>query len=111
MEFAGRFWQLCGHGAPVFVLWSERITKWANCEATDLTYVHVTYSRWKFVKEPKIKAIVTTKIVELSEQEKQIKNLALRGFVPDPMDPAAPEKEEQLKKARQKEANATRNST
>ena len=46
---------------------------------------------------------MTTTIVELSDEQKKIKNFALRGFVPDPMDPTAPEKEEHLKKARRKE--------
>ena len=40
-----------------------------------------------------------------------MKNLALRGFVPDPKDPTAPEKEEQLKKARRKELDENSTST
>ena len=103
--------KMASAGEPVFVLWSEHITEWTNCEATELTYVYVTYPRWKFVRESRIKAIMTTEIVELSDEQRKIKNLALRGFVPDPMDPTAPEKEAQLKKARQKELDDTRKST
>ena len=40
-----------------------------------------------------------------------MKTLALRGFVPDPKDPTAPEKEEQLKKARRKELDENSTST
>ena len=32
-------------GEPVFVPWSEHITKWTNCESTQETYVHDTYPR------------------------------------------------------------------
>ena len=97
-------------GEPVFVLWSEHITEWDNREATQLVHVHATYPRWKFVKDSRIKAIMTTKNVELSEEQRRIKKLALPGFVSDPMDPTAAQKEEQLKKARQKDLDGTRKS-
>ena len=63
-------------GEPVFVLWSEHITGWDNCEALQETQVHVTYPRWKFVAESRIKAIMTTPVVELSEEQNKIKNMA-----------------------------------
>ena len=88
VEFNGRFCQLCGGcrkgnliskaGEPVFVLWSEHISEWDNCEVTQETQVHVTYPRWKFVAESRIKAIMTTPMVELSEEQNNIKNMALR---------------------------------
>ena len=78
-------------GEPVFLLWSEHITQWSNSEATEETHVDVTYPRWRFVPESRIKAITTTPMVELSESQRVIKNLALRGTEPDPMDPKAPE--------------------
>ena len=89
-------------GEPVFLLWSEHITEWANYESTQETLVdaYVTYPRWRFVPESGIKAIMTGRIVALSESEKIIKNLALRGTEPDPKDPKAPEILEQQKKAR-----------
>ena len=97
--------KMANAGEPVFVLWSEHITEWMNCQSTQETYVYVTYPKWKFVKESRVKDIMTTEIVELSEEQRKIKNLALRGFIPDPMDPKAPEIEEQQKKAHQKELN------
>ena len=33
-------------GEPVFLLWSEHITEWANYESTQETLVDVTYPRW-----------------------------------------------------------------
>ena len=50
--------KIASAGEPVFVLWSEHITEWDNCEATQLTHVHVAYPRWRFVKESRIKAII-----------------------------------------------------
>ena len=100
-------------GEPAFVLWLEHITEWTNCESTQEAYVHGTYPRWKFIKESRVKAIMTTKIVELSEEQRKIKHLALRGFIPDPMDPKAPEILGKQKKARRRQTalNDTRKST
>ena len=67
----------------MFVLWSEHITEWTNCESTQETYVHVAYPRRKFVRESRVKSIMTTEIVELSEEQRKINNLALRCFAPD----------------------------
>ena len=103
--------KMASPGEPVFVLWSEHVTEWRNCEATDLTYVHVTYPRWKFVRESRIKAIMTTEIVELSEEQRKRKNLALQGFPPDPMDPKVPAILAKQKKARQTALNDTAKST
>ena len=105
--------KMANAGEPVFVLWSEHITGWMNCQSIQETYVHGTYPRWKFVKESRVKAIihVTTEIVELSEEQRKIKTLALRGFVPDPMDPKAAKIEERHKKACQKGLNAAHKST
>ena len=49
--------KMASAGEPVFVMWSEHITEWDNCEATQLTQVHVAYPRWKFV--PKSTCLVT----------------------------------------------------
>jgi hypothetical protein len=87
-------------GEPVFLLWSEHITEWAQYEATEETLVDVTYPRWRFVPESRIKAITTTPMVELSESQRVIKDLELRGTEPDPMDPKAPEIWAKQKKAR-----------
>ena len=81
--------KIANAGEPVFVLWSRHITQWDNCEATQVTQVHVTYPRWKFVPESRIKAIMTTPIVELSEEQSKLKIMALRGFCPDPENPKA----------------------
>ena len=43
---------------------------------------------------------MTSPMVALSERQRKIKNLALRGTEPDPMDPKAPEIWAQLKEAR-----------
>ena len=56
-------------GEPVFVLWSEHITEWENDDINQVTQVRVTYPRWKFVPESRIKAIMTTPMVELSEEK------------------------------------------
>ena len=45
-------------GEPVFLLWSEHITEWENRDATNITYVHVAYPRWKFIRESMIKAVM-----------------------------------------------------
>jgi hypothetical protein len=58
------------------------------------------YPGWRFVPESRIKAITTTPMVELSESQRVIKNLALRGTQPDPMDPKAPEILAEQKEAR-----------
>ena len=87
-------------GEPVFLLWLEHITQWANSEATQVTEVHVTYPRWRFVPESRIKAIMTSPMVELSESQKKIKNMALRATELDPMDPKAPEILAEQKEAR-----------
>ena len=90
-------------GEPVFVLWSEHITEWDNSEVTQVTQVHVTYPRWKFVPESRIKAIMTTPIVELSEEQNRLKTMSLRVFCPDPEDPKADEILAKQKKARRAE--------
>ena len=87
-------------GEPVFLLSSEHITEWANYETTQETHVHVTYPRWRFVPESRIKAIMTSPMVELSESQRKIKNSALQGTEPAPMDPEAPEIWAELKEAR-----------
>ena len=46
---------------------------------------------------------MTTPIVELSEEQRKIKNMALRGFQPDPEDPKASEILAKQKKVRQAE--------
>ena len=68
-------------------MWSETITEWHSHEGTEESHPILTYPKWKFLKEEKIKAVVSSEIVELTDKDRLIKKCALQGFQPDPEDP------------------------
>jgi len=77
-------------GEPVFLVFSEHITSWYNNDDEfdkECTQVEVAYPRWKFLPQSSINYIIQGgQIVALTEEEKNIKSLALQDE-PDPDDP------------------------
>ena len=82
-------------GEPVFLVFSKHITSWYNEVSADgekYTQVEVAYPRWKFLPQSSINYIIQGgQILPLTEEEKNIKSLALQDE-PDPDDPNPPEK-------------------
>ena len=82
-------------GEPVFLVFSKHITSWYNNdrdEGKKYTQVEVAYPRWKFLPQSSINYIIQGgQILPLTEEEKNIKSLALQDE-PDPDDPNPPEK-------------------
>ena len=82
-------------GEPVFLVFSEHITSWYNddrAEGEEYTQVEVAYPRWKFLPQSSINYIIQGgQMLALTEEEKDIKSLALQGE-PDPADPDPPAK-------------------
>ena len=82
-------------GEPVFLVFSEHITSWYNddrAEGEEYTQVEVAYPRWKFLPQSSINYIIQGgQILALTEEEKDIKSLALQDE-PDPADPEPPVK-------------------
>ena len=82
-------------GEPVFLVFSEHITSWYNNDDEfdkEYTQVEVTYPRWKFLPQSSINYIIQGgQILPLTEEEKNIKSLALQDE-PDPADPEPPVK-------------------
>lgn len=82
-------------GEPVFLVFSKHITAWYNDDRAaneEYTQVEVTYPRWKFLPQSSINYIIQGgQILALTEEEKDIKSLALQGE-PDPADPEPPVK-------------------
>ena len=72
---------------PVFLVWSEHITEWASQEYPEEGFPALTYPRWKFLKELKIKTITSPETFDLSVKDREISTCALQGFQPDPKDP------------------------
>ena len=111
-EFGGNFWPSCGakkgatcprHTSLCFWCgrhWSEHITEWNSSEGTEQSVPLVSYPGWKFLRESQIKAIVSSEIVDLTNQDILIKKCALQGFQPDPEDP----KYEEIKAEQRKQA-------
>ena len=82
-------------GEPVFLVFSKHITSWYNNdrdEGKEYTQVEVAYPRWKFLPQSSINYIIQGgQILPLTEEEKNIKSLALQDE-PDPDDPEPPVK-------------------
>ena len=82
-------------GEPVFLVFSKHITSWYNNdrdEGKKYTQVEVAYPRWKFLPQSSINYVIQGgQILPLTEEEKNIKSLALQDE-PDPDDPNPPEK-------------------
>ena len=82
-------------GAPVFLVFSKHITSWYNVfsgSGESSTQVEVAYPRWKFLPQSSINYIIQGgQILPLTEEEKNIKSLALQDE-PDPDDPEPPVK-------------------
>jgi hypothetical protein len=82
-------------GEPVFLVFSKHITSWYNddrAEGEEYTQVEVAYPRWKFLPQSSINYIIQGgQILALTEEEKDIKSLALQDE-PDPADPEPPVK-------------------
>ena len=82
-------------GEPVFLVFSEHISSWYNNGDEfneEYTQVEVAYPRWKFLPQSSINYIIQGgQILPLTEEEKNIKSLALQDE-PDPDDPNPPEK-------------------
>ena len=82
-------------GEPVFLVFSKHITSWYNevsASGEEYTQVEVAYPRWKFLPQSSINYIIQGgQILPLTEEEKNIKSLALQDE-PDPDDPNPPEK-------------------
>ena len=82
-------------GEPVFLVFSKHITSWYNevsASGEESTQVEVAYPRWKFLPQSSINYIIQGgQILPLTEEEKNIKSLALQDE-PDPDDPNPPEK-------------------
>ena len=82
-------------GEPVFLVFSKHITSWYNvfsASGESSTQVEVAYPRWKFLPQSSINYIIQGgQILPLTEEEKNIKSLALQDE-PDPDDPNPPEK-------------------
>lgn len=82
-------------GEPVFLVFSKHITSWYNddrAENEEYTQVEVAYPRWKFLPQSSINYIIQGgQILPLTEEEKNIKSLALQDE-PDPDDPEPPVK-------------------
>ena len=82
-------------GEPVFLVFSKHITSWYNdvsASGEEYTQVEVAYPRWKFLPQSSINYIIQGgQILALTEEEKNIKSLALQGE-PDPDDPNPPAK-------------------
>jgi len=82
-------------GEPVFLVFSKHITSWYNEVSADgekYTQVEVAYPRWKFLPQSSINYIIQGgQILPLTEEEKNIKSLALQDE-PDPDDPEPPVK-------------------
>ena len=82
-------------GEPVFLVFSKHITSWYNVfsgSGESSTQVKVAYPRWKFLPQSSINYIIQGgQILPLTEEEKNIKSLALQDE-PDPDDPNPPEK-------------------
>ena len=80
-------------GEPVFLVFSEHISSWYNNGDEfdkEYTQVEVAYPRWKFLPQSSINYIIQGgQILALTEEEKEIKSLALQGE-PDPADPTPP---------------------
>ena len=82
-------------GEPVFLVFSKHITSWYNvfsASGESSTQVEVAYPRWKFLPQSSINYIIQGgQILPLTEEEKNIKSLALQDE-PDPDDPEPPVK-------------------
>ena len=82
-------------GEPVFLVFSKHITSWYNevsASGEEYTQVEVAYPRWKFLPQSSINYIIQGgQILPLTEEEKNIKSLALQDE-PDPDDPEPPVK-------------------
>ena len=82
-------------GEPVFLVFSKHITSWYNevsATGEEYTQVEVAYPRWKFLPQSSINYIIQGgQILPLTEEEKNIKSLALQDE-PDPDDPEPPVK-------------------
>ena len=82
-------------GEPVFLVFSKHITSWYNVfsgSGESSTQVEVAYPRWKFLPQSSINYIIQGgQILPLTEEEKNIKSLALQDE-PDPDDPEPPVK-------------------
>ena len=82
-------------GEPVFLVFSKHITSWYNevsADGEEYTQVEVAYPRWKFLPQSSINYIIQGgQILPLTEEEKNIKSLALQDE-PDPDDPEPPVK-------------------